>query len=315
LSARQDIRKRARGNGIRHEGEGVKLQHVAIVGAAGKMGSWFMSYFSHRGLDVSAFDINQKILKPSDRVKIQNSLADCVKDADFVLVCVPVQKTPQAIKECTKSMKDGAVIGEISSIKKKTFAALKNTPIKLRPLCLHPMFGPGTSKTVETKMLLIPVRDEKLELELANEIFKDSNLTVLLDANEHDKAIAIVLGLTYFANLIFAKLISSSNISVLKQVSGTTFGLQSLIAESILTEEPDLIVALIGENVYTKRYIDQYIKEAEALAKLAITKESSHLKAELQKVKLSIQKRQDLQQSYKRMYEIIHKQTKDKNSA
>jgi prephenate dehydrogenase len=89
------------------------LQHVAVVGAAGKMGSWFMSYFSHRGLDVSAFDINQKILKPSDRVKIQNNLTDCVKDADFVLVCVPVQKTPQAIKECTKSMKDGAVIGEI----------------------------------------------------------------------------------------------------------------------------------------------------------------------------------------------------------
>ena len=98
-------------------------------------------------------------------------------------------------------------------------------------------------------------------------------------------------------------------------MSGTTFGLQSLIAESILTEEPDLIVALIGENIYTKRCIDQYIKEAEALAKLAVAKESSHLKAELQKIKLSIQKRQDLQQSYKRMYEIIHKQTKDKNSA
>ena len=61
---------------------------MAIVGAIGKMGSWFVSYFAHRGLDVSAFDINQKILKPSDRVKIQNSLADCVKDADFVLVCV-----------------------------------------------------------------------------------------------------------------------------------------------------------------------------------------------------------------------------------
>ena len=43
----------------------------------------------------------------------------------------------------------------------------------------------------------------------------------IFDAKEHDKAIAIVLGLTWhFANLIFAKLISSSNISVLKQVSG-----------------------------------------------------------------------------------------------
>ncbi len=276
------------------------------------MGSWFTGYFAHRGLDVSAFDINQKMLKPSGKVKIQNNLTACVKDADFVLVCVPVQKTPQAIKECSRSMKDGAVIAEISTVKKKTFAALKKTPLNLHPLCIHPMFGPGTNKTVETRMLLVPVRDEKLELEIANEIFENSSLNVLPDAKEHDKAIAIVLGLTYFANIVFAKMMSSSNISVLKQVSGTTFGLQSLIAESILTEEPDLIIALIGENVYAKRYIHQYLKEAKSLARLTTAKERVDLKAELQKVKLSIQNKQDLQQSYQRMYDIIHNQTKDK---
>jgi prephenate dehydrogenase len=285
---------------------------VAIVGAAGKMGSWFTSYFAHRGLDVSAFDINQKMLKPSGKVKIQNNLNACVKDADFVLVCVPVQKTPQAIKECSRSMKDGAVIAEISSVKKKTFMALKKTPLNLHPLCIHPMFGPGTNKTVETRILLVPVRNEKLELEIAHEIFENSSLNVLSDAEEHDKAIAIVLGLTYFANIVFAKMMSSSNISVLKQVSGTTFGLQSLIAESILTEEPDLIVALIGENVYAKKYIHQYLKEAKLLARLTTAKERVDLEAELKKVKLSIQKKQDLQQSYQRMYDIIHNQTKDK---
>ena len=285
---------------------------MAIVGAAGKMGSWFTSYFALRGLDVSAFDINQKMLKPSGKVKIQNNLTACVKDADLVLVCVPVQKTPRAIKECSRKMKDGAVIAEISSVKKKTLAALKKTPLNLRPLCIHPMFGPGTDKTVETKMLLVPVRNEKLELEIAHEIFENSSLNVLSDAKEHDKAIAIVLGLTYFANIVFAKMMSSSNISVLKKVSGTTFGLQSLIAESILTEEPDLIIALIGENVYAKRYIHQYLKEAKSLARLTTAKERVDLKAELQKVKLSIQKKQDLQQSYQRMYDILHNQTKDK---
>jgi prephenate dehydrogenase len=139
-------------------------------------------------------------------------------------------------------------------------------------------------------------------------------LNVLSDAKEHDKAIAIVLGLTYFANIVFAKVMSSSNISMLKKVSGTTFGLQSLIAESILTEEPDLVIALVGENLYVKKYIDQYLEEAQAIAGLAITNKTGDLKAELQKIKQYIQKRQNLQQSYQRMYEIIHKKTKDKNS-
>jgi prephenate dehydrogenase len=281
------------------------LQQVAVVGAAGKMGSWFTSYFARRGLDVSAYDINNKMLKTPPHVKVQTSLLHCVEDADLVLVSVPVRKTPQAIKECTKNMKDGAIIAEISSVKDKTFAALKKTPISLRPLCIHPMFGPGASKKVDIRVLLVPVRNEKMELKIANEIFENANVMVLPNAKQHDKSIAIVLGLTYFANIVFAKVISSGNISMLKQVSGTTFGLQSLIAESIFTEEPELVIALIRENTFAKRYISHYIKEAGALARLVIANDSKDLKAELQKVKLRMQKGQDLQHSYKRMYEMI----------
>lgn len=283
------------------------MQQVAIVGAAGKMGSWFTSYFAQRGLDVSAYDIDKKRLKTYSKVRVQKSLAQCVRDADLVLVCVPVQNTPEAIKECTKNMKDGAILAEISSVKSKTFAALKKIPINLRPLCIHPMFGPGASKNVETRVVLVPVRNEKIEIKIANEIFENANLMVLPNARQHDKSIAIVLGLTYFANIVFAKVMSSGNISMLKQVSGTTFGLQSLIAESILTEEPDLVIALISENIYAKRYINQYLKEAAAFARLAIEKDNKDLKAELQKVKLNMRKRQDLQQSYNRLYEIIDK--------
>ena len=282
------------------------MQQVAVVGAAGKMGSWFTSYFARRGLDVSAYDINQKMLKTRPDVKVQKSLLHCIENADLVLVSVPVQKTPQAIKECTKNMKDGAIIAEISSVKDKTFAALKKTPINLRPLCIHPMFGPGASKKVDLRVLLVPVRNEKIELKIANEIFENANVMVLPNAKQHDKSIAIVLGLTYFANIVFAKVMSSgNNISMLKQVSGTTFGLQSLIAESILTEEPELVIALIRENTYAKRYISDYLKAAGALARLVIANDSKDLKAELQKVKLRMQKEQDLQKSYKRMYEII----------
>ena len=281
------------------------MQQVAVVGAAGKMGSWFTSYFARRGLDVSAYDINQKMLKTSPNVRVQMSLLHCVEDADLVFVSVPVQKTPQAIRECTKNMKDGAIIAEISSVKDKTFAALKKTPINLRPLCIHPMFGPGASKKVGIRVVLVPVRNEKIELKIANEIFENANVMVLPNARQHDKSIAMVLGLTYFANIVFAKVMSSSNVSMLKQVSGTTFGLQSLIAESIFTEEPELVIALIRENTYAKRYISHYLKEAEALARLVIANDSKDLKAELLKVKLRMQKGQDLQQSYKRMYEMI----------
>jgi prephenate dehydrogenase len=101
---------------------------------------------------------------------------------------------------------------------------------------------------------------------------------------------------------------SLRNFSTLKQVSGTTFGLQSLVVESIFTDEPDLIIALIQENRYTMKYINQYIKAAAVVARLAVaknTKNTTDLKAEMQKIKSGLQKSQDLQQSYRRMYDII----------
>src|SRR5919107_573116 len=161
------------------------------------MGTWFASYFAQRGLEVSVYDTNQKkMLKTSSKVKVEESQSKCVQDADLVFICVPVQKTPQVVKECTKNMKDGAIIAEISSVKNKTYGVLKKIPSNLRPLCIHPMFGPGASKKVETRMLLIPVRNEKIEVTIVKEIFENVKVIVLPDAKQHDKSIAVVLGLT-----------------------------------------------------------------------------------------------------------------------
>jgi prephenate dehydrogenase len=287
----------------------LRLGQVAIIGAAGKMGTWFSSYFAQRGLAVSAYDTDQKKLsKSSSKIKVEDSLLECVQDADLVFICVPVQRMPRAIKESARNMKNGAIIAEISSVKRKTFAALKKIPNDIQPLCIHPMFGPGASKEIKPRVLLVPVRNEKIEVKIAKEIFQNANVMVLPNAKQHDKLIGMVLGLTYFANIVFARLMSLSNISMLKQASGTTFRLQSLIAESILTEEPDLVIALIAENVYAKKYIDQYLEEAAALARLVISNDSIDFRAELQKLRLDMQKKQDLRESYSRMYDMLGKE-------
>lgn len=281
------------------------MKEIAIIGAAGKMGSWFTNYFARRGLHVSAYDVNKKMLNAFGSVRVASSIASCVKDADFVLVSVPVSTTPKIIKECTTSMKAGAVISEISSVKQGAFRALMQTPGDVKPLCIHPMFGPGASEKMQPKILLVPVKNEEAELDIVHKLFENAIVKVLPDAKSHDRSIAVVLGLTYFVNIVFAKVVSTGDISILKQVSGTTFDLQSLIAESILTSEPDLIAALVQENPYAKKYIRQYLKEAAAVARMASVKDSKKLKADLKKVRSKLQKRRDLHQSYQRMYDII----------
>lgn len=270
---------------------------IAVIGAAGKMGAWFATYFASRGHDVSAFDV-----KPfrMDRVKNAKGVASCVTGADLAVVCVPVSRTPAVVRQCAGKMKDGSTVAEISSVKSRTFAALKKIGPDVRPLCVHPMFGPGASEKKQLKMLLVPIRDAKAEAGLAKEFFSGMSLQVLPDARTHDRAIAAVLGLTYFVNVAFAGMMAKEKLATLKQVGGTTFAVQSMLAESVMTDEPELISALILDNPYSAAYIRQYLKGAQQLAKT-----TKDLSKRLRKTKSSLARQQDLQESYRRMYEML----------
>jgi prephenate dehydrogenase len=274
------------------------MEHVAIVGAAGKMGSWFTRYFAKRARDVCVYDV-QKLIT-GNKVRVADSLQDCVKGAELVLVCVPVQSTAGMIKKCTKSMKAGAVIAEISSVKSKTFPALRKTRQDLQPLCIHPMFGPGASED-KMKMLLVPVRDEQAETRMVQEIFSGTDLKVMPDARSHDKTRAVVLGLTYFVNIAFGQVLSGQDISVLKRVGGTTFAVQSMLTESIMTDEPELMAALLKDNPYVSKYVRLFIKDASEISGL----KGKKLDKRLRQVKSNLQRQQDLLESYRQMYRII----------
>ncbi|MEO9294713.1 MAG: prephenate dehydrogenase/arogenate dehydrogenase family protein [Nitrososphaera sp.] len=270
---------------------------VAIIGGAGKMGAWFAAHFA-RGHDVSAFDVKPFLI---ENVKSTASIASCVAGADLVMVCVPVSKTPAIVRQCASSMKSGSTIAEISSVKSKTHPALKKVRSDITPLCIHPMYGPGANEKKQLKMLLVPVRDARAETVLVRELFPKMSLQALPSARMHDRAIAAVLGLTYFVNVAFAGMLAKEKLATLKQVGGTTFGVQSMLAESVMTDEPELISALIRDNPYSAGYIQQYLKNAQELAGATQGKLATRLK----RTKSLLQRQQDLQESYRRMYEML----------
>ena len=279
-------------------------RRIAVVGAGGKMGSWFVGYFARRNWRVTAYDATRGSIKSvPGNVFIAAALADCVRDADFVIVCVPVQLTPKVVRECTRHMKPGAAISEISSVKHQTFRALARISRELIPLCIHPMFGPGASDKKQFKLLMIPVRNKEIELRLLRATFGEASIKVLPSAKEHDDAIAVILGLTYFMNIVFARIVAKK-MEVLKEISGTTFGIQSMLAESVLTDDPSLISALIAGNPSAAGQISKYIREAAGVAKAASTGNSMRVEKQVRQIK-GLHNEQTLQNSYKRLYEII----------
>jgi prephenate dehydrogenase len=281
------------------------IKEAAIIGAGGRMGYWFSKYFDKKGVRVSAYDIDLTSLKPSNNMTIYENYSECVESADLVLICVPIKNTPSTIKECAPKMKSGAILAEIASVKHHAFKALEKISTDIKPLCIHPMFGPGTMDIKRMKILLIPVKNEENELKILNDIFGGAIIILIPDANIHDKLIAIVLGLTHYINIAFASFLSQENHSYLRKVSGTTFGVQSLLSESILTEDPNLIIDLLMDNPTVRTHIQKYLREANKVAKLIFDENDVKLKTKFVKIRSLLQERQNLEVSYKRMYDII----------
>ena len=165
---------------------------ITIIGAGGVMGKWFSSYFLNNGFEVTGHDSEKPVLKS---IINSDSLIGSILKADYVLLSTPTKKTPEIIRLISKEMKRGACLIDIASQKSKTATALAKMPTKISPICVHPMFGPGTKTMKNQNIISIPIKDGKKELTAAKSLFVGANF-VTIDSNEHDKKIALILGLS-----------------------------------------------------------------------------------------------------------------------
>ena len=231
---------------------------ISILGAGGKMGTWFVKFFLANGYQVTGYDIENEI---KDKAVIKaESLVGAILKADYVMLCTPTRRTPEIIRLIAKEMKRESYLIEISSQKSKTAASLSKMPAKVNPLCIHPMFGPGTKKIIGQHVISIPIKDAKKELSVAKSLFPGANF-VTIDVIEHDKKIAVILGLTHLINVAFANILAKDDkISLTEKMSGTTFKAQKILTESIMTESPELIETIIS-NPEIRRVAEEFWRD------------------------------------------------------
>ena len=231
---------------------------ISIIGAGGRMGTWFVKFFLANGFQVTGYDIENEI---KDKAVIKaESLVGAILKADYVMLCTPTRRTPEIIRLIAKEMKRDSYLIEISSQKSKTAASLSKMPAKVNPLCIHPMFGPGTKKIIGQHIISIPIKDAKKELSVAKSLFPGANF-VTIDVIEHDKKIAVILGLTHLINVAFANILAKDDkISLTERMSGATFKAQKILTESIMTESPELIETIIS-NPEIRRFAEEFWRD------------------------------------------------------
>ena len=276
---------------------------IAIIGAEGQMGKWFSKYFIDKGFEVIGYDAEKEILNKS--VTKAKSLVGAILSVDYVILCTPTKRTPEIIRLIAKEMKRDSYLIDISSLKTKVASALSKIPDKVNPVCIHPMFGPGTKKIKGHNIISIPIRDAKKEIAVAKSLFSEASF-VTIDATEHDKKIAVILGMTHLINLVFANILAKDEkLSLTEKMSGTTFTAQKILTASIMTESPDLIETIIS-NPEIRKYAEEIWKDIGRMLTLIQENKSEEIINYVTTTKEKLSKSVNLEDSYKKLITMIN---------
>ena len=274
---------------------------IAIIGAGGQMGKWLAGYFVKKGFEVTGFDTENPV--PTNINKAE-SLISAILNKEYVLLSTPTKKTPEIIRLIAKEMRRESYLIDITSQKSKTATALGKIPAKVCPVCIHPMFGPGAKGVKGQNIISIPIKDGKKELDVAKNLFPDANF-VTIDSTEHDKKIAIILGLTHLINIAFANILAKDDkILLTEKMAGTTFKAQKIIAESILTESPELIETIIS-NPEIRRVAEEFWKDIGRLLSSAQEGNGHEIVTYINANKDKLSENIDLEKSYKKLTKMV----------
>lgn len=277
------------------------MEKITIIGAAGQMGRWFSKYFVKAGFAVTGYDSEAEIT--AKNVEVAPSLVSGILQADYVLLCTPTRRTPEIIRLISKEMKRGAYLIDISSEKSKVISSLSRIPAKINPLCVHPMFGSGIRSLKKRNIVSIPVRDAKAELAVAKELFPGANF-VTIDAAEHDRKVATILGLPHLINLCFASVVSKdSRVQLTEKMSSSTYKIQKTLAEAIMSESPELIETIIS-NPDMRRHAEELWKDVGRLLTATQESKTEDVLAYVRACRERLEENSDLSASYKKMVKM-----------
>jgi len=272
---------------------------VGIIGASGNMGKWFTEYFSENGYSVGLYSRKLKTKKNS-KLKIFKSIRDCVIHSDIIIISVPIETTNKLIDEVVKYSDNTNIVIEISSMKKQIVSNMKKLSNKSQLMSIHPLFGPGANIFKPQKFILVPVKSIQSEKKLFSSLFPNSKL-VICTAHQHDKSMAYIISLVYFLNLSFV--LSLNKIPNLKDISGTSFTIQYLLASGIFHDTPEVISSLQISNEQFTDVLNDFMTNINSIERIISKHDNDEFIKIIKKAKKQILSNK---KSYDDLYQLVN---------
>jgi len=245
---------------------------IAVIGGYGGMGRFFASLFAGEGFPVvisgpnelSGRETAKKI--GAEYVK-DNALA--VKDADIVIISVPINATLDVIKEVAPHVMAGSLLMDLTSVKEKPCEYMnKYAPKDVEVLGTHPVFGHRVGGLEGQVFVLTPVRGKKWA-PYVREFLEEHKARVYESTpKEHDRVMAVVQGLTHFNYISVGKTLENLDFDIKesRKYSSPIYDLMLDMIGRIVGQNPELYASIQMQNPQVTKVHKVFLETASELA-------------------------------------------------
>lgn len=226
---------------------------VAVLGASGGMGSFFVRYFKGRGAVVRGSDPSRARRGPAAGAVALRTNGEAVEGCDVTILAVPMERTVDVAREVAGKLEPGSTLVEISSVKGGLLRALRGTVgDRVNILSIHPLFGPALESIDGMKIAVISARG-MAPAKSAKKLFPEARIVPMTRAR-HDRAMAVVLSLTHLINMVYAGTVAQFlTPEQFMKVSTPNSSMQLALAEAVLAQDARLSFAIQSGNPYSRR--------------------------------------------------------------
>lgn len=287
---------------------------VAIIGGSGKMGRWFANFLVKDGKEVVITGRNEKkLLEAREQLGIEatTSLASAVEGADVVLLSVPIENFEEVVKQLQPHLNPGQIVIDITSIKVSPVEIMHQYLKTGVVLGIHPVFGPGAKGIRNQNFVLTPTNEKETALAEKIKQYLETRgaHASLMTPHEHDEMMTVILGLSHFIAIASADtLLSLNRLKEMKAIGGPTYQVLLILAESVITEDPELYASLQMNLPNITEIEELFQRSSKTWANIVKNKDRQEFINKMNALKDKMEKNDpDFRKAYENMYKLLER--------
>ena len=238
-------------------------RRALVIGGAGKMGGWFVSFLASQGFAVEVADPSPSA---PGIARVDDWRSTDLRH-DFIVLATPLGITDRILRDLALRRPPGIIfdVGSLKSPLRSGLMALRSHGCQVASV--HPMFGPDTELLSGRHVIFVDLGHAGA-LAAARELFAATMAEqVVMSLDDHDRLIAYVLGLSHALNIAFFTALAESGEAApkLARMSSTTFDAQLEVASRVAQDSPELYYEIQSLNDYGAESLEALSQAVERL--------------------------------------------------